>query len=162
MRPHDVEYSLQICNVIVFSMALYYNIVHVVFYSLVYMLMEYCIHCSLICCPLILQAEGHHDVAIHPQWHSERCMLFIFRVHLDLIVSENLSMKDILSKSHVLLIITSMIEREFVFGTGSVQIMEVDASLDFFILLGDGHDVGYPVRVLFFPDETRVYELFNF
>jgi len=40
--------------------------------------------------------------------------------------------------------------------------MEVDANLDLFILFGDEHDVGYPVRLLFFSDETGVYELFNF
>jgi len=40
--------------------------------------------------------------------------------------------------------------------------VKVDANLDLPILLGDWHDIGYPVRVLFFSDETGVYELFNF
>jgi len=59
------------------------------------MLVEDRIHCPLICCPYILQSEGHHDVAIHPQWHFEGCMLFIFRIQFDLIVS-----KKFINKRH--------------------------------------------------------------
>jgi len=67
-------------------------------------------------------------------------------------------MKEILSKPHVLSIMTSVIGlREFVFGTCSIQIAEIDENMNLSILLGDGHDVGYSVRVLFFPDETGVY-----
>ena len=87
MRPHDVEYSLQIYNVIAFSSALSYNIVHVAFYYLAYMLVKDCIHCLLICHPYVFQIKGHHGVTIQPQWCFERCMLFVFRVYLNLIVS---------------------------------------------------------------------------
>ena len=38
-------------------------------------------------CSRILQPEGHHSIAVYPQWCPERCILFIIRVHLDLIVS---------------------------------------------------------------------------
>ena len=44
-------------------------------------------HCTLISCSRVLQSERHHDVAVYPQRCSERCMLFVIRVHLDLIVS---------------------------------------------------------------------------
>jgi len=40
--------------------------------------------------------------------------------------------------------------------------VKVDVNLDLPILLGDGYDVGYPIRVLFFPDVTGVYAFFNF
>ena len=53
-------------------------------------------------------------------------------------------------------------EREFVFETSGIQIAEVNADPDLPVLLGDENNVGYPVRVLLFPDETGVYELFDF
>jgi len=34
--------------------------------------------------------------------------------------------------------------------------------LDLPILLGDGDDISHPIRVLFFPDKTRVYKLLDF
>jgi len=40
--------------------------------------------------------------------------------------------------------------------------MKINVNLNFSVLIGDRNDVGYLVMVLFFPDETRVYELFNF
>jgi len=52
---------------IAFVATLHCIIVDVAFYDLVYMIMEDCIHGILICYPDILQAEGHHSVAIHPQ-----------------------------------------------------------------------------------------------
>jgi len=39
--------------------------------------------------------------------------------------------------------------------------MKVDADSDLPILLGDRNDAGYPVKLLFFPDKTRVFELFD-
>jgi len=50
-------------------------------------------------------------------------------------------------------------ERKFIFGTCSIQIAEVDANLDLSILLGNGYNVGYLVRVMFFPHEIEVYKL---
>jgi len=67
MSPHDVKYSLQIYNVIAFSMDIYYYIIHVSFYGHAYMLEKDCIHCPLICRPCVLHSEGHHGVTIHPQ-----------------------------------------------------------------------------------------------
>ena len=66
MRLHDIEYCLQVCYVIAFGMAFYCNIVYVAFHCFAYMLIEDCIHSSLICCPRILQSEEHHNIAIHP------------------------------------------------------------------------------------------------
>jgi len=39
---------------------------------------------------------------------------------------------------------------------------EVDANPDLFILFGDGNYDGHPIRMLLFPDETRLYELLDF
>jgi len=38
--------------------------------------------------------------------------------------------------------------------------MKIDSNLNLLVLLGDENDVGYPVRVLFFLDEIRVYKFF--
>ena len=40
--------------------------------------------------------------------------------------------------------------------------MKINANPDLPILLSEGDDISYPVRVLFFPDETGVYELLDF
>ena len=64
MRLHDIEYCLQICYVITFGTAFHCNIVYVAFYCFAYMLVENCIHGSLVCCPCILQFEGHDSIAV--------------------------------------------------------------------------------------------------
>jgi len=87
MRPHDIEYRLQICYVIIFGTIFYCNIVYIAFHCFAYMLVENCIHSSLVCCPRVLQSERHNSITIYPQWRPERCMLVIFKVHLNLIVS---------------------------------------------------------------------------
>ena len=87
MRPHNIEYCLQICYVIAFGTTFYYNIVNIAFHYFMYMLMKNYIHNSLLCCPCILQSKGHDSIAIHPQWCPKRCMLLIVRVHFNLIVS---------------------------------------------------------------------------
>ena len=51
---------------------------------------------------------------------------------------------------------------KFIFGTSGIQIMEVDANLDLSVLLEDGNNIGHPIRMLFFPDEARVYKLLDF
>jgi len=33
--------------------------------------------------------------------------------------------------------------------------------MDLFIFRGNGDYIGYPIRMLLFPDETKVYELFH-
>ena len=40
--------------------------------------------------------------------------------------------------------------------------MKINANPDLPILLSGGNDVSYLVRVLFFPDETRVYKFRDF
>jgi len=73
---------------------------------------------------------------------------------------EKPSMKDILSKPH-LSIITSVIGR----GNSSLGKRHldrlVDANLDLSILLGNKYCIGHSIRMLLFPDEIRVYELFH-
>jgi len=90
-------------------------------------------------------------------------MLFIFRIHFDLIVSRRyIHKRHPLETAHVVNHDIHDRERELIFGTSIIQITEVNADLDLSILLGDGNDVGYLVRILFFPDEIGVYELFDF
>ena len=70
-------------------------------------------------------------------------------------------MKDIHSNPHVLSIIISVIGR----GNSSLEqasFRSRKSMQDLPILLSDGDDISYLIRVLFFPDETRVYELLDF
>jgi len=39
---------------------------------------------------------------------------------------------------------------------------DVKANSDLPILLGNGDDIGYPIRVLFLPDKIEVYKLLDF
>jgi len=88
-------------------------------------------------------------------------MLLAIRVHLDLIVSREPSMKDIRSNPHVLSIMTSVIERgNSSFGHSSFRSQKSILTLPIF--LGNGDNIGYPIGVLLLPDEARVYELFDF
>ena len=66
MRPLNIEYCLHIYYVIAFGTAFHYNIIYVAFHYFAYMLVENCIHSSLVCCVRILQSEGHHSIAVHP------------------------------------------------------------------------------------------------
>jgi len=86
MRPHDIEYCLQIYYVIAIDTIFYCNIVYVAFHCFAYILVENYIHSSLVCRPLILQPEGHHSIEVHSQWCPKGCILLIVRVHLNLIV----------------------------------------------------------------------------
>ena len=74
-------------------------------------------------------------------------------------------MKDILSNPHVLSIMISVIGRENS-SLGKTYLWDkrhlgrkVDANLDLSVLLRDRYDVGNPVRMLFFPDESRDCEI---
>ena len=88
-------------------------------------------------------------------------MLLIIRVHLNLIVSREPSMKDIRSNPHVLSIMISVIGRgNSSFGHSSFRSRKSILTLPIF--LGNGDNIGYPIGVLLLPDEARVYELFDF
>ena len=71
-------------------------------------------------------------------------------------------MKDIRSNPHMSSIIIRDWKGELIFRTRLIKITEINANSNLPILLGDGDDIGYPIRVLFFPDETGVYELLDF
>ena len=76
MRSYDIEYCLQIGYVITFGTAFHCNVVDVAFHYFMHVFMENCIHSSLICCPHVLQSEGHDSITIYPQWHPD-----ILRIH---------------------------------------------------------------------------------
>ena len=40
--------------------------------------------------------------------------------------------------------------------------MKINANSDLPFLLGDEDDISYPIRVLFFLDETGIYKLLDF
>jgi len=86
VSPHDVEHSLQVCKGIAFVTAFHGDIIDIALYGPAYMLMEDRVHGTLICRTSVLQAEGHYCVAEYSQRHPERCVFFIFRVHLYLII----------------------------------------------------------------------------
>jgi len=86
VSPHDAEHSFQVCEMIAFIAAFHSDIIDIAFYDLVYMLVEDHIHRALISCTSVLQAKGHHCVAVYPQRYPEGCVFFIFRVHFYLII----------------------------------------------------------------------------
>ena len=158
MSPHNVEHSLQICKMIAFVATFHCNIIDVAFYSLACMLVEVFVHGMLICQTCILQAKGYHDAVVHSQRCSEGCMFLIFWIHLDLIISweavhEGHSPKYARIVNHDI----RNWERKPVFGTSDIQIVKVNADPDLLIFLWDGHDIGYPLRLLFFPNEKESY-----
>jgi len=111
MSLHDVEHSFQVCEVIAFVATFHGDIIEIAFYGLAYMLMEDRIHGALICRTGVLQAKGHYCVAVYSQRRPKRCVLFIFRVHLYLIIPSEAIHERHHLKTHMLSIITSMIGR---------------------------------------------------
>ena len=87
MSSHDVKNHLQVSYVITLSATFYCNIINITFYRFAYLLLENGVHGPLIGCPRILQSEGHDGIAVDPQWCSEGGVLFVIRIHLDLIIS---------------------------------------------------------------------------
>lgn len=52
--------------------------------------MKDCIHGMLIHAPTFFKIKRHDNVEIHVQWCSEESILFILRIHLNLIVFQEL------------------------------------------------------------------------
>ena len=76
---------------------------------------------------------------------------------------EKPSIKDILSKPHVLSIITSVMgNKKFILWTCYVKIAKVNTGSDIFILFLNRHNVSNPVWVVFFSNETIFGEFVNF
>jgi len=158
MCPHDVEYSLQICYVITFIIALHCDIIYVELYGLAYMLVKDRIHCVLVCCTCIFEAKGHHCVAVHSKWRSERYMLLIFWIHFDLIIfGEVVHKGHPLETAHIVNYDIPDRERKLVFRTSGVQIAEVYTNSNLSILFRDENNVGNPIKMLLLPDEFGVF-----
>ena len=127
------------------------------------MLVEDHIHGTLACCTCILQVKSHHCVAVHSQWCSKRCILLVFRIHLNLIISwEAIHEGHSLKTAHIINHDICDRERKLIFGTSSVQIVEVNTNLNLSLLFREENNVGNPIRMLLLPDEIGVYELFDF
>ena len=158
MHLHDVEYSLQICYVITFVAVPYCNIIYIALYDLAYMLTEDRIHDALVCCTCILQAKKHHGVAVHSKWRSERYMLLIFWIHLDLIIfGEVVHKGHPLETAHIVNYDIPDRERKLVFRTSGVQIAEVYTNSDLSILVREENNVDNPIKMLLLPDEFGVF-----
>jgi len=90
-------------------------------------------------------------------------MLLIVRVHLDLIVSrESIHERHPFKPARIVDHDIHDRKREFIFKTSFILITKINANPDLTILLGDGDNISYPIRVLLFPDEIRVYKFFDF
>src|SRR4051812_8502591 len=93
-------------------------------------------------------------VTVNPQRNSEGSVIFIIRVHLDLIIPrESIHEGHALKPACVIYHNISDGERELTLWACLVEIAKVDADSDLPILLGNGDDVGHPIRVLFFSDK---------
>jgi len=143
-----------LCDHLYHSSLLQYHLHSILQFA--YMLVKDCIYGALVCRTCILQAKGYHSVAVHSPWHSEGCMLLVFWIHFDLIISgEAIHEGYPLEFACIVCHDIRDREREHVFGTSGVQITKVDADSDLFVLLGDRNDVGYPIRVLPFLTKLK-------
>ena len=86
MSPHYVEHRSQIAKMFIFAAAFDGNVVNIAFHRLSEMVAEDHAHRPLVGCSGVLQSEGHHSVAVYPQWRSERSMLLVVGIHLNMIV----------------------------------------------------------------------------
>src|SRR3954462_13315856 len=63
------------------------NVVHINFNFFMHHVMKESSHCPLVSCACILQSKRHHFVAKGTPWGDERCLLHVFRSHLNLIIT---------------------------------------------------------------------------
>ena len=87
MGPHYVKNYLQILKVVVFATALNGNIVCVAFNRLSQVIAKDSAHGALVSYAGVFQPEGHYCITEYSLRHSEQCMLFVLRIHLNLIIS---------------------------------------------------------------------------
>ena len=72
---------------IILALGFCYYVIHIYLYLLVHHVMKQRHHCSLICCPDILQPK-RHDFVAKGSPHGQECGLFhIFWSHSDLIIA---------------------------------------------------------------------------
>ena len=86
MSLHYVEHRYQVTKMVILIAAFNSNVVDIAFYHFSEMIVEDCTQCSLIGCSGVLQSEGHHSVTVYPQGCSERSMLLVVGIHLNLII----------------------------------------------------------------------------
>ena len=105
-EPVDVEHCSQVIEMVAFTATLGCNIVNITFHRYSQMITENYAHGALISCTRILQSERHYCVKYTPNgilndvcFSSSECILIW-------LYPEKPSMKDILSKPHVLSIMT--------------------------------------------------------
>ena len=90
-------------------------------------------------------------------------MLLIVRIHFDLIISrESIHQRHPLKPTRVVDHDIRDWKGKLSFRTRLIYITKINANPNLLIFLGNGDDIGYSIRVLFLPDETRVYKLFYF
>jgi len=101
-------------------------------------------------------------IAVYFKRYSERCVLFIFRVHLNLIIPWEAIHEGYSFKPHVLSIMTSVIGREnSSLGQAAIRswkLMQIQIFPFFW-----GRELCWPPNQdLIFSDEIRVYKLLDF
>ena len=68
--------------------ALYQHVIHIVFHVPPNLWMEHMVNQPLICCPCVLQTEGHHLITEQALISDKGCLLLVYLVHPYLIISE--------------------------------------------------------------------------
>jgi len=86
MSPHYVEHRSQVAKMFILVAAFDSNVVDIAFDRFSEMIVEDRTHCLLIGCPGVPQSKGHYSIAVYPQWRSERSMLLVVVIHLNLVV----------------------------------------------------------------------------
>src|SRR3954462_8538431 len=153
----------QVSKMISLAAAFDGNVIHITLDRLAYVGPKDFVHCPLVGRSSILQTKRHDRIAIDSQRCPERGVLFIGREHLNLIVP-----RESIHKGHALeatCVINHDIRNwqgKLIFRASIIEIPKVNANPDFTIPLGDWNDIRYPIRMLFFPDKTRIDKLLNF
>ena len=90
-------------------------------------------------------------------------MLLIVKVHFNLIVPrESIHERHPFKLTHIFYHDIRDWKGELIFRSRLILITKINANSDLPIFLDNGDDIGYPIRVLFFPDKIGVYKLLDF
>ena len=130
-EPACVEHGSQVIEIVSFAATLDCDVVNIAFHRFPYMIKKNCAHGALISCTHTFQSERHYCVTVYPQWCSEWCMILIIWVHLNFIVPcKAIHEGHTFKATCIVNYDISDGQRKFIFRTGCIEIMKVDADSD--------------------------------
>ena len=118
------------------------------------------VHQALVGGTSVLQPEWHDPIAIQAMFGDEGGVFFIFRSHTNLVVAgegvheaEQLVSRCCIDES------VDLWQREAVFGTGFIEVGEVNADPPLTIGLLHYYNIRSPLGIMGFPNELSIEEL---